>query len=256
MSAIQHLKLLGYNPGDQIHYRAFLPGCQGSGRKTEAVFPELPPKLEQWQVEGRGIYVVVNSGGHCDKDINCCKAVFYEHDDIDAAESRDLWQSLDLPKLTFQVSTGGKSVHSYWVFKEPVNSHQWRLLQSDLLDFADGDRTLKNPSRVMRLAGYAHPSTGQQSQIICQHGQQYSFHQLRLLIPQQKNHQRQRWSDFAQDFSLPWQEAVPLEVSLSPSSRALIESGVSEGSRNTAGAKLVRDLLGTTSYLNALALVC
>ena len=33
---------------------------------------------------------------------------------------RQLWKTLGLPEPTFQIDTGGKSIHSYWVFTEPI----------------------------------------------------------------------------------------------------------------------------------------
>ncbi|PSN12348.1 hypothetical protein C7293_20600 [filamentous cyanobacterium CCT1] len=212
------------------------------------MFPILPPDLKNWEAKGGGVYVVVNSGGHKDKEITHCRAVFYEHDDLDKTLSRDLWRQLNLPSPTFQVDTGNKSVHSYWVFDKPVPPNQWKALQVDLLDFAKGDQSLKNPSRVMRLAGFLHPQTKQPAQIIVQDRQRYSFNELRASVPPQYS----TWPKFSKASILPLPEAVPLEVCLSRESRSLIDSGVIEGRRNTTGAKVARDLIGTADYLNNL----
>ncbi|MEA5452031.1 VapE domain-containing protein [Leptolyngbya sp. CCNP1308] len=285
MSTLQQLELLGYGPGDRVNYRAFLPGAKDSGRKASAVLPNLPSELGQWQIEGRGVYVVVNSGGHKDAEITQCRAVFYEHDSVKAdglvklqamfpdetfeikprepGDKEDqwfvpkrvqihLWAALGLPEPTFQVDTGGKSIHNYWVLTEPVTPGQWRSLQADLLEFADGDCTLKNPSRVMRLAGYTHAETGQQAQVIAAGGQRYDYATLRAIVPQQQVQQRSSWADFDKSFTLPWPGAVPLEACLSKPNRALLAEGVSEGGRNDGGAKLARDLLGTADYLHSL----
>ncbi|MBW4522563.1 MAG: hypothetical protein KME16_23200 [Scytolyngbya sp. HA4215-MV1] len=133
-----------------------------------------------------GCYVVVNKGGQSDKDITACTAIFYEHDNLLKAEQIKLWEALGLPEPTIQIDTGGKSIHSYWVFSEPIEPECWRILQIDLLNFADGDRSLKNPSRVMRLAGCYHKGTGQQSRIISHSGKRYSFDELRAIIPEQQ----------------------------------------------------------------------
>jgi hypothetical protein len=65
-----------------IRLRAFYPAghqfkAGDSGRKG-------PPKaqtVEQWQSEGRGVYVVINDGGDTDSAITSCRAVFCEWDD-------------------------------------------------------------------------------------------------------------------------------------------------------------------------------
>jgi hypothetical protein len=165
-SAIQHLSALGYQHGEKVYLRTF-PAQRGAGfpRKLEAEFPNLPwSELNRLQNQGGGIYFVVNGGGHRNTEVASCKAIFYEHDNIPKEQQLTLWKSLKLPQPTIQVDTGGKSIHSYWRLDCSVS--QWCDLQADLLEYADGDRSLKNPSRVMRLAGSWHIKTFQQSTII------------------------------------------------------------------------------------------
>jgi hypothetical protein len=112
--------------------------------------------VQRWQAEGRGVYYVVNDGGDKDADITGCRAFFCEFDDRPREQQIDFWQVLGLPAPTVQVDTGGKSIHTYWVLEEPIEPEVWRGVQTRLLDYVDGDRTLKNPSRVMRLPGTRH----------------------------------------------------------------------------------------------------
>ncbi|MEY3300537.1 MAG: hypothetical protein RLZZ597_3797, partial [Cyanobacteriota bacterium] len=257
-ATLAHLELLGYVPGDRVFFRSFFPSGsdkKDAGRKAESVFPNLPPDLRQWEIEGRGVYVVVNGGGHKDADVTECRAIFYEHDDIGKEESAGKWRELGLPEPTFQLDTGGKSVHSHWVLDKPISPDLWRRLQTDLLEFADADRSLKNPSRVMRLAGFKHPKTGVVATISSQSGTRYDYETLRAAIPGERQPEKTKalsWGDFDRSFSLPWSETVPLEVGLSKSNRALLESGISEGGRNSSGAALARDLIGTAAHLQGL----
>lgn len=260
--ALKHLELLGYRKGDRVYLRFFFPSDdprkQGDkGRKLTATFPNLPwREIERYQVDGRGVYFVVNGGGHLDKEVTQCKAIFYEHDNLQKDLQAALWRSLNLPEPTLQVDTGGKSIHSYWVFDAPVDPDIWRPLQADLLVFADGDRSIKNPSRVMRLAGCNHLDPTRDpvaipSKLISQSGQRYSFEQLRLLIPEQSQ-PKQSWAEFERSFQLQIVDMVPLEVCLSKRSRALIDQGAPQGQRNSSGAALARDLLGTAGHLQAI----
>ena len=289
--ALNQLKLLGYSPGDPVFFRGFFPGDSpknDGGRKAESVLQNLPSDLQQWEREGRGVYGVVNGGGHKDADVTECRAIFYEHDDVGAdglaklqgwfpdhvfsekplkpgetepkwlvpkAVQASLWAVLGLPEPTFQVDTGGKSIHSYYVLDQPISPDQWRRLQTDLLEFADVDRKLKNPARVMRLAGFKHSKTGVVATIISQSGNRYDYETLRAAIPGERQPEKPKalsWADFDRSFSLPWPEPVPLEVCLSKSNRALLESGISEGGRNSSGATLARDLIGTAAHLQGL----
>lgn len=273
----QHLAALGYQAGnDTIYLRSFYPSddprkANDKGRKAQAnTLDEIVRIANKFQKEGRGIYLVVNGGGHLDKDVTQGRAIFYEHDNLSKEVQAELWQHLGLPEPTLQVDTGGKSIHSYWVFDAPIGVQDWRSLQTDLLEFADGDRSLKNPSRVMRLAGCWH-SWGHQSRIIRNGGQRYDYDQLRKLVPSRQSPEpRQSLWDAPKvaqvsskddktyqgirydEIEVPVPAAIPLVQCLSKESRLLIEQGVSQGGRNETGAKLARDLIGTANYLQTI----
>jgi hypothetical protein len=149
--AIAHLEALGYQSGERIFLRFFYDKkdprkANDKGRKADGVFPTLHwHEVEAYQADKRGVYFVVNGSGHRDADVQFGRAFFYEHDNLDKELSASLWQELGLPEPTFQVDTGGKSIHSYWVLIEPCTVEDWKIFQADLLAFADADRTLKNP---------------------------------------------------------------------------------------------------------------
>jgi hypothetical protein len=67
-----------------------------------------------------------------------------------------LYKVLGLPEPSLQIDTGGKSIHNYWILKKSIEPKTWKPIQERLLDHADADRALKNPSRVMRLPGTYH----------------------------------------------------------------------------------------------------
>ena len=139
--------------------------------------------VESWVADGRGVYVVINNGGDKDADITECIALFCEWDDKPKDWQVTAWQELGLPEPSIQVDTGGKSIHNYWVLTDPVPPQQWKPIQTRLLDYADADRQLKNPSRVMRLPGTPHPETGYEAQIINITDKRYALEDLAAQIP-------------------------------------------------------------------------
>ena len=171
-----------------LRLRAFYPSghpfkSSDSGRKGE-------PKrqtVEDWQNEGRGVYAVINDGGDTDSEITECRAVFCEWDDRPKEWQIDAWKGLLLPEPTLQVDTGGKSIHNYWVFAEPISVDDWKSLQTRLLDHADADRSLKNPSRVMRLPGTFHidadGNPGDRTTIIHTSDKYYSVRDIEKALP-------------------------------------------------------------------------
>jgi putative DNA primase/helicase len=139
--------------------------------------------VQAWVADRRGVYVVVNDGGDKDAEITGCRAFFCEWDNKPKDWQVTAWQELELPEPTIQVDTGGKSIHNYWVLSEPVGADEWRDIQTRLLEFADADRSLKNPSRVMRLPGTPHPATGDVCQIIHTSSATYTASDISRLLP-------------------------------------------------------------------------
>ena len=151
--AVRFLQVLGKG-ALTTRIRGFYHGDdprKGTDRGKKAAYSAAT--IAEWQADGRGVYFVVNHGGDKDAEINGCVAFFCEFDDRPREQQIDFWKDLGLPEPTAQVDTGGKSIHSYWVLDEWIEADEWKAVQVKLLDYVDADRTLKNPSRVMRLPG-------------------------------------------------------------------------------------------------------
>ena len=158
----------------------------------------------QWQQQGRGVYFVVGNGGDTDASITSIPALFCEWDDRPVDWQITAWQELGLPEPSAQVLTGGKSVHNYWIFQTAITPDLWRDLQTRLLEYADADRTLKNPSRVMRLPGAWHlgpdGTPNGQSTIIHLSEQRYSPDNFDFILPSLETAQQQA---AARTFNVP-----------------------------------------------------
>ena len=149
------LKILGKDK-NTVRLRSFYPKGHplkntDHGKKSNANIEWIT----KCQSEGRGVYVVVNDGGDTDSEITGCRAFFCEWDDRPKSDQINAWKDLGLPE-PLQIDTGGKSIHNYWILKKTIDPKTWKPIQERLLDYADADRALKNPSRVMRLPGTYH----------------------------------------------------------------------------------------------------
>ncbi len=98
-------------------------------------------------------------GGISNTHVQQSAIVFYEIDHLDLAGQ---WQKLnqfcgqtDLNPCCV-VFTGGKSLHVYFRFTEPVEAESdWRRIARKLCIIQDADNKVTNPARAMRLAGIA-----------------------------------------------------------------------------------------------------
>ena len=200
------LALLG-KPPHLTRLRGFLPTghplkTQDPGRKGHF----SAENVTTWQQEGRGVYAVINNGGDIDANIASCNALFVEWDDRPVDWQIQAWKELSLPEPSFIVLTGGKSVHVYWRFTSPIGPETWRDLQTRLLEYADADRTLKNPSRVMRLPGAWHlgpdGTPNGQTVILGQpSGRSYTVDDFEALLPTKELVREQ---DQARSFRVPF----------------------------------------------------
>lgn len=191
-------------PAGSIRLRAFYhsenPAKQGdSGRKGG---PD-PALIEQWQQEGRGIYIVINDGGDKDSDITHCRAIFCEWDNRPVEWQVTAWKELGLPEPSLQVATGGKSIHNYWIFNNTISPDQWLPLQARLLEYTQADQTTRNLSRVLRLPGtfYADGSGVLSDKVSIIHNSEkyYTYDELDSTIPTEELQQEiQQAQSFAQ----------------------------------------------------------
>ncbi len=152
-AAQQFLSLLGKDPAS-ARLRAF--PHRANPAKAVIGARKGPFNLavaEQWQREGRGIYLVINDGGDRKSEITACRAFFVEWDDRPIAWQLNAWRELGLPEPSLIVLSGGKSAHCYWLLEQPIPPQEWAPLQAELIAYAGGDPHCKDASRVMRLPG-------------------------------------------------------------------------------------------------------
>ncbi|MDJ0511308.1 MAG: DUF3987 domain-containing protein [Crocosphaera sp.] len=280
--AQRQLALLGHNINKPVYLRFFYPSDdprkdEDKGRKANRIDWK---EIEAYQREGRGAYFVINGGGHKNDDVISGKALFYEHDDLPKEIQRELWKTLQLPKPTFQVDTGGKSVHSYWVFSEAIAIEKWCQLQRELLEYADADRSIKNPARVMRLAGGWHISHDEdgnpiynQTKIISASAKTYGYEELRAIIPEKKERlpieeavieSEKDFQDFnannktniprhPEQISVPVPAPVPLLQCCRKEVREWIATGVPKGcKRNDTAINVGLELIAVERYLQTI----
>ena len=148
-----------FEPTDKICLRVFndrKDGASFKGMKLETTLPQLVttlPLLKEHNALMRGIYFVVNTGGHEDTDITRINAQFMECDDIPLEEQ---WaQIAAFPLEPSIVIKTRKSLHTYWLMRE-ADVAAFRRIQKRLVKQFGGDRACINESRVLRLPGFNH----------------------------------------------------------------------------------------------------
>lgn len=196
MSAEEFLYLLGKDPAE-TYFRTIAPksGCNRSrggrdlhGLDISALQADNQAGSSVYFVTGNAHQGAGRSGAVRDEDVHGCPTLFVEWDHKPIDWQLTAWQELKLPEPTAMVFSGGKSIQTYWSI-EPMKPESWRMLQLRLIDYADGDKQCKNPSRVMRLPGFRYVDkctgaiTDKCAELIHQRAARYNSIEIELCLP-------------------------------------------------------------------------
>ena len=155
---------------DTIHLRIFDDKKRGifKGAKKSVKVNELADideELKKHNMQERGIFMVVNSGGQTDAEINRINAHFIEMDEGSFEEQYNKIKSF--PVMPSMVIMTKKSLHTYWLMKDGAETSRFSDVQKALIKHFGGDPAIKNLSRVMRVPGFDHCKTDTPVKVIC-----------------------------------------------------------------------------------------
>lgn len=144
---------------ERVCLRVFEDKGDGSfaGQKLECTletFHDTEETLKRHNDADRGVFFVVNSGGHDDDNIVRINAQFVEMDDLSFEEQLEKIQAFTLPPSII-VKTA-KSLHCYWLMKAGADVGRFTHIQKQLVKHFSGDPKCVNKSRVLRIPGFYH----------------------------------------------------------------------------------------------------
>ncbi len=147
-----------FDAGETVCIRVFDDRKTGAFKGAKLEIPagqisRLAGTLHKHNAMHRGIYFVVNHGGHEDTDINRINAQFMECDDLSLEEQMKKIEAFPIPPSL--IVRTRKSLHTYWLMKD-ADVFSFRRVQKRLIAHFGGDKTCINESRVLRLPGFLH----------------------------------------------------------------------------------------------------
>ena len=148
-----------FNPAETVCFRVFEDRKDGvfHGAKLECEcgkYMGIEETLKKHNAQNRGIFFVVNYGGHDDGAITRINAQFFEMDDGTFEEQQAKIDAFPLPPS--MVIKTRKSLHVYYFMDGTARVERFRTIQQQLVKQFDGDPVCVNESRVMRLPGFHH----------------------------------------------------------------------------------------------------
>jgi putative DNA primase/helicase len=163
-----------FNPSDTVCFRVFDDKKDGvfKGAKLSCEcgkYKSIEETLKSQNAMNRGIFFVVNYGGHDDESITRINAQFVEMDKDSFDEQQKKIDAFPLPpSMVIQTQ---KSFHAYWFMDSAAKVGRFRMIQTQLVKHFDGDPMCVNESRVMRLPGFMHCKKDTPVEVTC-----VSFH--------------------------------------------------------------------------------
>jgi len=109
--------------------------------------------------DGRGL--------KCDANVSLFRAVFADFDGIPPDEALARIREAGLPEPSVVVVSGG-GTHVYWLLDQPLrDAGEWRRRQKGIAKLLRSDKTVTNPERCMRVAGYANTKKKYADRPVC-----------------------------------------------------------------------------------------
>lgn len=121
--------------------------------------PQLWAEIISWQALGYGVFCCINamdgSGRYEIANVQTIRCQAVDLDSLSAQQNYDRATQFN-PPPSFAVQSSPGRWHVYWTTKHHANYGQFTLLQRKLRTLFDGDRTIIDPSRILRLPGTLH----------------------------------------------------------------------------------------------------
>lgn len=95
------------------------------------------------------------NGAAIDDDVSVFHSIFVDFDDATIDEALQRITDAGLQPATMMIASGrATGTHAYWRLREPLtDAALWKRLQVGLIRALNSDKSIKNPSRIMRLPG-------------------------------------------------------------------------------------------------------
>lgn len=138
--------------------------------ETDRSVPAIPRRgtllqywdeLCSWNDRGYGIYITINETdgiGRDNSNVTRFRAHMVDLDGPDATQQFGAARNWIIPPA-FGVNTSPGKYHLYWPLDAQSQAGQWETVQRKLVTRWNGDPTIVDPARIMRLPGTVHRKT-------------------------------------------------------------------------------------------------
>ncbi|WP_456670434.1 DNA-primase RepB domain-containing protein [Bradyrhizobium sp. USDA 3240] len=149
--------------------------CFHDANKPTAAIPrrgtlrDLWSELCAWNNVGFGVFLCINemdgSGRYEIANVKTIRCQAVDLDNLSAQQNYERAAQFN-PPPSFAVQSSPGKLHIYWQTQHHTDRNKFTLLQRKLIQHFDGDKTVIDPSRVLRLPGFLHLKTPEQPHLV------------------------------------------------------------------------------------------
>lgn len=159
--AFAHIQALtGQDPNmTLINFRCIHDTNKGiPAHSYDGTLPAIWPTLLDYQARGYGVFININQldgNGRELANVQSIRTHVVDLDNLSAAQNLEraaAWY----PAPSFAVQTSPNKFHAYWISTPYRDNDRYTLIARKLRQFFDGDKSVIDPTRVLRLAGTLH----------------------------------------------------------------------------------------------------
>ncbi len=130
--------------------------------------PNLWNELCQWNNAGYGIFININEMDGHGRELANVQAIRCQAVDLDSMSAQQNYEATTAfnPSPSFAVQSSPGKFHVYWITQRHPDKNRFSLIQRKLRQLFDGDKTIVDASRVLRLPGFYHLKNPQMPHMI------------------------------------------------------------------------------------------
>lgn len=157
MTAEQFIAALTGSPDTVIDWRVINDRNKGeSARNMRGSYAEMHATLQQYNQSGYGIFCSINpldGTGYGLEAVEACRTYVV---DLDAVDAQQQYERAVAAGASFAVQSSVGKYHVYWLVDAYQGNDHFTLIQRKLNQLFNGDKSVIDASRVMRVPGFYH----------------------------------------------------------------------------------------------------
>jgi len=157
---LAYISLLTGDQNSSCEWRVINDRVKGDmGKNLSGSYAELKSTLEDYNNAGYGVFMCINAmkaSGHTLENVDYIRTHVLDLDDLSVSDTMYQQAVAAHPQPHFAVQTSPNKYHLYWLTEPYTGNEFYTLHQRKIAQLYNGDRSIVDATRVMRVPGFYH----------------------------------------------------------------------------------------------------